>query len=224
MKKKKEVPAWFSRRNTKEAKKKKKKKKNRKKKKRTAYNHSLVLLYRVGHVKGPAVFYFANNGRVLCFRHCQEDSNASTKVIMKRYLFKCMGIYSVVNSRWFNATPFPSYTTSSFLLLLYTTTLLQPYTTSFSFFFFILFCFVFSSFFSILFFIVSSHFEPSMLQCVSFLFYFFFLCTFPSRYTFPPYRISFFFKYIRTHKVYTYNESTYALKWQVREFIKVISI
>lgn len=45
------------------------------------------------HVEGPAVFYFANNRRALCFRHCQADSNARTKVIMKRYLFKCIGAW-----------------------------------------------------------------------------------------------------------------------------------
>ena len=44
-----------------------------------------------GHAVGPALFYFENNGRALCFRHCQADSNARTKVIMKRYLFKCIG-------------------------------------------------------------------------------------------------------------------------------------
>lgn len=54
--------------------------------------HGRCLAVVVGsHAVGPALFYFENNGRALCFRHCQADSNARTKVIMKRYLFKCIG-------------------------------------------------------------------------------------------------------------------------------------
>lgn len=74
------------------------------------------------HVEGPAVFYFANNRRALCFRHCQADSNARTKVIMKRYLFKCIGAWchprrSLLNLSLYIYKPLPILIPYSFIPL-----------------------------------------------------------------------------------------------------------